>query len=520
MQQLLTHPGLEALAVALLHSLWLFALLITLGHLLAGTLPEARRRYGVYAATLLSLPISFTAIWLFTWSVKAGAWKDAATLGETLGADAALALTGNLEQLNIHLSPRWTSFLAALYLIALTGSTVVSIYRYWQTRRLRTGGYPPEARWRNLYEGLCKEILPGGKVPWRLTTQCAQVLTVGILRPVILFPVGLINHLTPDQVAAILRHELTHIRRNDPLWNAVQELVVTLYFYHPLVHWLVRRFDREREYACDDAVTGTTDKTTYATALVRVANYSLNPKSSFTMAATDQHSFTGRIERLFSTPAPAAPSRRRSYLLAALAMLPLCLLLAYSPNPDRLAWLDASPPATVTAEQYIVGTVTDGATGRPLIGATVVVKGKKLGTITDLEGEYRLQVPAGTHTLDFSYAGYSSGSSEVTVTKDMRLDISMYQNKVSEVRVGKTPVLTDREPTTTVQIRDSGNSSLDFTENNILILVDGKKIDRPGMEQIDPATIESIDVLKNAEKIEALGHGTDYTGAILIKLRK
>ncbi len=59
------------------------------------------------------------------------------------------------------------------------------------------------------------------------------------------------------------------------------------------------------------------------------------------------------------------------------------------------------------AQRTISGTVT-AADGSPLIGATIWVKNMMTGTITDYDGKYSLEVPAGAETLVFSYVGYAS----------------------------------------------------------------------------------------------------------------
>ena len=76
--------------------------------------------------------------------------------------------------------------------------------------------------------------------------------TIGWLSPMILFPVGLLGGLTPDQVRLIIAHELAHIRRNDYVVNLVQTAIETAFFFHPAVWWLSRRIREEREHCCDD----------------------------------------------------------------------------------------------------------------------------------------------------------------------------------------------------------------------------------------------------------------------------
>ncbi len=76
------------------------------------------------------------------------------------------------------------------------------------------------------------------------------------------------------------------------------------------------------------------------------------------------------------------------------------------------------------------GSITDATTGDPLVAATVLLKGTSLGDATSLEGTYRISgIPAGTHTLIFSYIGYSSDSAVIEITdgqvlvKDMQLSV-------------------------------------------------------------------------------------------------
>ena len=59
------------------------------------------------------------------------------------------------------------------------------------------------------------------------------------------------------------------------------------------------------------------------------------------------------------------------------------------------------------AQRTVSGTITDDS-GAPLIGANVLVKGTNVGTITDLDGKYQLDVPAGADALIFSYTGFAS----------------------------------------------------------------------------------------------------------------
>ncbi len=69
-----------------------------------------------------------------------------------------------------------------------------------------------------------------------------------------------------------------------------------------------------------------------------------------------------------------------------------------------------------TNAQKIFGKVSDVA--GPLIGASVVIEGTTYGTVTNLEGEYVLNVSPGTYTVRASYIGFNQASQTVTVGND------------------------------------------------------------------------------------------------------
>ncbi len=93
-------------------------------------------------------------------------------------------------------------------------------------------------------------------VDLRVSCKVANPLTAGVLRPWILLPLTALTSLSPEQIEVVLSHELAHIRRSDYLWNLLQTMVETLFFFHPAAWWISRRVREERELCCDDmAVT-------------------------------------------------------------------------------------------------------------------------------------------------------------------------------------------------------------------------------------------------------------------------
>jgi beta-lactamase regulating signal transducer with metallopeptidase domain len=97
-------------------------------------------------------------------------------------------------------------------------------------------------------------------------------LVAGLIKPMILLPVALASSLTPDQIEALLAHELAHLRRFDLLVNLLQRVAEALLFFHPAVWYVSRRISSERENCCDDSVLRAGwGRVEYADALVRMA---------------------------------------------------------------------------------------------------------------------------------------------------------------------------------------------------------------------------------------------------------
>ena len=91
-------------------------------------------------------------------------------------------------------------------------------------------------------------------IPALITPGAEEPGVVGFLRPVLVLPAHLLEHLNPRQLGAILTHELCHVRRRDNLFAGVHMMVEAIFWFHPLVWWIGARMVEERELACDEEV--------------------------------------------------------------------------------------------------------------------------------------------------------------------------------------------------------------------------------------------------------------------------
>ncbi len=84
--------------------------------------------------------------------------------------------------------------------------------------------------------------------------------------------------------------------------------------------------------------------------------------------------------------------------------------------------------AGLEAQRAISGMVTDDK-GEALIGASILVKGSSVGTVSDLDGSFNLQAPVGANTLVVSYTGYLT--KEVALTAASSYDIVLASDAVT-----------------------------------------------------------------------------------------
>ncbi|WP_047492295.1 M56 family metallopeptidase [Terriglobus sp. TAA 43] len=111
-------------------------------------------------------------------------------------------------------------------------------------------------------------------VPVLCSTTTIEPGIYGIFRPVLLLPEGILRQLTPQQLKAVIAHEMCHVRRRDNLTFAVHMIVEALLWFHPVVWWIGAQLIDERERACDEAVLEAgNDAQDYAAAILNVCRF-------------------------------------------------------------------------------------------------------------------------------------------------------------------------------------------------------------------------------------------------------
>ena len=208
-----------------------------------------------------------------------------------------------------------------------------------------------------------------------------------------------------------------------------------------------------------------------------------------------------------------------------------------------------------TIKRSVTGTVSD-MRGEPVIGANVMVKGTRLGTVTDMDGHFALEVPEGA-TLQVSYIGYVDQSVEVSQQSVLEITLEEDTQALDEVVVVgygaqkkvnltgavstvKMEALEDRPITNAtnalagvaagLMVSNSGGSTPGYESQKIrirgqgtlnnsdpLIVIDG--MTGLSISDINPQDIENISVLKDAASSAIYGSRA-ANGVILITTKK
>ncbi|TVP48178.1 MAG: TonB-dependent receptor [Mongoliibacter sp.] len=227
----------------------------------------------------------------------------------------------------------------------------------------------------------------------------------------------------------------------------------------------------------------------------------------------------------------------------------LCLLALWLTLLPKELWAQAENQSL-----EVSGTVLASDTGESLPGVNILVKGSTTGTATDLDGNFTLRVPSPDAVLIFSFIGYTQVERRVGNTNTFNITLEPDQDSLSEVvivgygtqqRATVTSAISSissdeiRELpvpnlASAIQGRAAGvnvtNSGAPGTDpvvrirgigtvgnNDPLYVIDG--VPAGGLNQINTADIESIEVLKDASAAAIYGSRA-ANGVILVTTKK
>lgn len=236
-----------------------------------------------------------------------------------------------------------TSLALTLWLFGSIGIASVGIVRTWRCRRLLAGAAEAPEELRTRVAELATTM--GVRRPPRVLlaeVRLIPFLDAGFRHARLVVPRRLVGRLSSAQLDTLICHELAHLLRRDSWVRILEQITVTLYWWHP-VAWWARRAGRAAEEACCDAQVTMTlpeHRRAYASCLLSTTRFLQRQQPVLASGLGGSHDLERRLTMILTRDTrPTLPSSGR-WLLALGA---LCLL-AVSPNLSGPSW--ASDEAT------------------------------------------------------------------------------------------------------------------------------------------------------------------------------
>jgi len=253
----------DALGMTLIDSLWQGAVIMSIAFLGLWLMKKrkASLRHNFLLLCILALPI----LGLYSFSQR---FERASLTADTRSIDEGVV--GKVD-LIVHLTEsvftppviesdafEWVElipWIGVIWTIGLILFLLRSVGAYLYLNRLKSEAIDIiDVKLTHQFHKLKEGINLKGSVLLRESAKVSSPMVYGYFKPIILFPLGLIQGLTTDEVEVILLHELAHLKRNDFLINMIINGLRAIYFYHPAFWWLQSQLENEREFASDEMV--------------------------------------------------------------------------------------------------------------------------------------------------------------------------------------------------------------------------------------------------------------------------
>jgi beta-lactamase regulating signal transducer with metallopeptidase domain len=203
----------------------------------------------------------------------------------------------------------WQGGAVLLWGVGVVGFIGLVMRRAFFVRRLVAQGRPAQGDPVDVLDECRRRMNIHRQVRMKLLSGAFSPAVCGLWRPAILLPEALLTRLAPDNLRAVLIHELAHIKRADLWVNCLQTILQIIYFYNPLV-WLANAIVRcVREQAVDEMslVALGAEARSYGNTLIDIAEMAFgraNPALRLVGVAESKKSLEGRIRHMTTRPIP------------------------------------------------------------------------------------------------------------------------------------------------------------------------------------------------------------------------
>jgi len=209
----------------------------------------------------------------------------------------------------------WFIIFMARFVKLTTNLIYVQRLKYYKT-------YDPSQQWKDKIAELVDKLGLSKQIQLLESGIVKVPVVMGVFKPVILLPLGLLAHLPSDEIEAILLHELAHIQRRDYFVNLLQSFAETIFFFNPALMWLSSMIREERENCCDDmAIAVTNNKSKFINALIAFQEYNFSNASYSVGFPGKKNQLLNRVKRIISDRNKTLNATEKSLLTFGMAVL-------------------------------------------------------------------------------------------------------------------------------------------------------------------------------------------------------
>ena len=320
MRNLFSEPFIQAICWTLLHSLWIGVITAALSGLVISFTRKssAGLRYRLLCGNLV----------LFMLMVGCVFFKQLpqAAIYTTTGGMLPFTANSNIHAISQDLRSagfvafinQHTGLLVGLWLLVFmikTGRMASGLLFLAKLRKRKL--HPVTAALTGKLAGFSARLGIQQRVSLFQSELVKVPVTLGLFKPVILLPFGILMQLSPEQVESILWHELAHISRRDYLVNMFQHIAEAIFFFNPALLWLSALINEEREACCDEIALKHSHKISYLEALLTFS--AIAPKLA--LAFGGRNPLRNRLKRMIQQENQRLNFPEKVVLLAGIAVL-------------------------------------------------------------------------------------------------------------------------------------------------------------------------------------------------------
>ncbi len=210
----------------------------------------------------------------------------------------------------------------------------------------------------DLLDHCCAQLHIRTRVRLVITDAVKSPALLGVLRPKLLLPKGMVHRFTKRQLRHVFLHELAHLKRQDIAASCVGALCHLLHWFNPLVWYAFQLMRTDRELACDQValthLARSEQSTLYGQTIIRVLEFNRCHPLRAALAGMGQtrHQVRKRIVSIAEFEQPYEGIQwGAACLLACLAVTGLTRTNLTAPNrPHTVSTMiqtEPSPPAQV-----------------------------------------------------------------------------------------------------------------------------------------------------------------------------